>query len=276
MSGFAVVFRADVSETLRARWYQVYIAAFALLMGLFFAFGLGDSSVMGFVGIGRILMTFIQIAMIILPIFVLVTTARTLVGDRELGVWEYLLALPLGLKSFYWGKTLGRVTALAVPLCLGVLLAGGFEALGGGKVPWGAVALIGLFIGAMVACFVGVAILVSVVAPTQEIALGAAFVLWLASEAMIDALLLGLLVKQRLPPEVVVGLALLNPLQAFRTASIALFDPELTVFGPISLTILETYGRAPLLAWAALWPLVLGTAAALLGAWLFVRKDVTA
>lgn len=276
MSGFAVVFRADVSETLRARWYQSYIVAFGLLMALFFAFGLGDSSVMGFTGIGRILMTFIQIAMIILPIFVLVTTARTLVSDRELGVWEYLLALPIGVRSFYWGKTIGRATALTLPLSLGVLLAGGLEALRGGHVPWGAVALVAGFVGAMVVCFVGVAILLSVVAPTQEVALGSAFVVWLTSEALVDALLLGLLVKQRLPPEAVVGLALLNPLQAFRTAAVAVFDPELTVFGPISLTILETFGRGPLLAWALLWPFFLGAAAALVGAWLFVRKDITA
>src|SRR5690606_24206737 len=116
--------------------------------------------------------------------------------------------------------------------------------------------------------------LLSVIVPSQELALGAAFAIWLVLEALIDSLLLGVLVQHRLPAEVVVGLALLNPLQAFRTASILVFDPQLTVFGPISFTMLETFGSTSLLVWSLAWPVCIGIACALVGVRVFSRRDI--
>lgn len=273
---FGLVFRSDLSEVLRARWYQLYVAAFSLLMGLFFAFGLSDSSILGFTGLGRIILTFIQAAIVIVPVFVLVTTARTLVGDRESGVWEYILSWPIDLQAYYWGKTIGRAAAVATPLVVAILIAGGVQSAGGAEVPWSAVVWVAAFIGAMAICFVGVALLLSVLAPSQELALGAALALWLALEALIDSLLLGVLVQQRLPAEIVVGLALLNPLQAFRTASFLVFDPQLTLLGPISFTILDVFGRIALLIWALAWPISVGIGSAFVGSRIFSRRDITA
>jgi hypothetical protein len=39
-----------------------------------------------------------------------------------------------------------------------------------------------------------------------------------------------------------VGIALANPLQVFRTAALALFDPQLIVLGPSAFVILDTFG----------------------------------
>lgn len=275
-SGFAVILWSDLVEVLRARWYQLYVGTFVALMALFFGFGLSESTVMGFTGLNRTLLTFIQAAMIILPVFVLVTTARTLASDRELGVWEYLLSWPVSLRGYFWGKTIGRMTAIALPLGLAIAFAGVAEAIHGGQVPWMAVAwTIGLVVAMAIFC-VGAGVLISVVVASQEMALGAAFALWLVIEALIDSLLLGLLVKQRLPPELLLGLALLNPIQAFRTAGIAVFDPNLTVLGPISYTLLEMVGRTPLLIWSIVWPIAIGFACAVAGGMIFVRKDTTA
>jgi ABC-2 type transport system permease protein len=275
-SGFAVIMWSDLVEVLKARWYQLYVGTFVVLMAVFFGFGLSDATVMGFTGLSRTLLTFIQAAMIILPVFVLVTTARTMASDRELGVWEYLLSWPVTLRGYYWGKTVGRMAAIALPLALAVAFAGVAEAVRGGQVPWVAVAwTIGLMVALAVFC-VGAGVLISVVAASQEMALGTAFALWLVIEALIDSLLLGLLVKQRLPPELLLTLALLNPIQAFRTAGIAVFDPNLTVLGPISYTLLEMVGRTPLLIWSIVWPVAVGVACAIAGAMIFVRKDTTA
>jgi ABC-2 type transport system permease protein len=128
----------------------------------------------------------------------------------------------------------------------------------------------------MVICFTGIAMIISVIAPNQEFAIGLAFAFWLLVEAAIDSLLLGLLVKGRLLAEVVVGLALLNPIQAFRTASIALFDPELTSLGSISLTMIDTIGKTGLIMWAIGWPLLLGGICAWVGQEIFRKSDIVA
>ena len=263
----------DLRETLRARWFQLYVLGFTSLMGLFFVFGLAESQVMGFTGLGRLLLTFIQVTLVVLPIFVLVTTARTLVGDRETGVFEYVLSLPVSLAAYYWGRLLGRTAAIALPLVVALGAGAAIERLRGGDVPWGVVAYYCLLVLALTFCFLGLAMLISVVSRTQEMAIGLAFGVWLLLEALIDALLIGLLVQERAPVEGVVAAALLNPLQAFRTAAIVLFDPELTILGSVSYALLDTLGRGGLLAWALSWPTLLGAGAAGLGAWIFVRRD---
>lgn len=264
----------EMKETFRAKWYQFYVLTVATMIGIFFYFGLAESRALGFTGLGRLLLTLIQISIIVLPIFTMMTTVRTLVGDREAGVWEYNLSVPVKLSSFYWGKGLGRFLSLYLPLAFGMVAAGVVTMVRGYPVPWLVIFLYTGFIGSNLLFFTGIAFLLSVLSKTQEMALGMGFILWLAFEAMIDALLLGLLLKQRVLSEIILGAAFLNPLQSFRMAAIGLFDPELTVLGPIAYTIIEKIGLNNLLAWAILWPSLAGLGLAALGYGFFKNKDL--
>lgn len=265
---------SELRETLHARWYQAYAGGFAAVMAVFFFFGLAESQVLGYTGLGRMLLAFIQLSLVVMPVFVLITTARTFVGDREAGVWEYVLAWPIDLRAYYWGKALGRLLAITAPLIFALLAAGVIEALRGREVPWGVVVYYSALLVSLTVCFLGAALLISVLAATQEVALGVALGIWLVTEVLVDALLLGVLLREQLRPEALIGLALLNPLQAFRMAAIAIFDPDLTVLGPIAYTILEDFGRAGLFTWALVWPAALGLGCAWLGARRFAHHDV--
>lgn len=264
----------EIKETFRARWYQFYLLTVAVMMSLFFYFGLAESRILGFTGLGRILLTLIQASIIVLPIFTMMTTVRTLVSDKETGVWEYNLSLPLKLSSFYWGRALGKFLALYLPLLLGMIAAGLLSIAKGYAVPWSIITLYTLFIGANLICFTGMALLLSVFSRSQEMAIGLGFILWLLFEAMIDALLLGLMLKQRIIAELILGMAFLNPLQSFRMGAIGLFDPELTVLGPISYTIIEKVGLNNLLVWTVFWPCLLGLGLAYVGYLGFKKRDL--
>ena len=48
--------------------------------------------------------------------------------------------------------------------------------------------------------------------------------------------------RGKVAPEFAVTLALANPLQVFRTAALALFDPQLIVLGPSAYVILDLFG----------------------------------
>ncbi|MCL4698929.1 MAG: hypothetical protein KJ023_18065, partial [Burkholderiaceae bacterium] len=78
----------------------------------------------------------------------------------------------------------------------------------------------------------------------------------------------------KLDAELAVTMALANPLQVFRTAALALFDPQLIVLGPSAFVILDLFGVAGYKAFALAYPLVLGVGAATLGYWLFKRGDL--
>lgn len=264
----------ELKETLRARWYQLYILTVSAMISLFFYFGLMESRVLGFIGLGRLLLTLIQICIVILPIFTLMTTVRTFVGDRETGVWEYNLSIPVKLFSFYWGRGIGRYLSLFLPLFVGISLAAIVTLLKGYPVPWKVMILYLTFIGANLLCFTGIALCLSIFSKSQEMALGLAFILWMIFEALIDALLLGLMLKQRIIADAILAIAFFNPLQAFRMAAIALFDPELTILGPIAYTIIEKFGLNNLILWAIFWPSFVGVCFAIWGYIRFKKHDL--
>jgi ABC-2 type transport system permease protein len=266
--------RLDMSESLRARWFLLYTSVFGGLVVLLFVFGLTESRILGFWGLSRLLVTYIQLCMAILPVFLLITTVRSVAGDREAGVVEYLLSLPVGLGPWYWGKLLGRFVVVFAPVLGAMIGAATWATWTQVEVPWNLVGFYTALLAGLAWCFLGIALLISVLARSVDAAQGAAFVVWLVLILFLDLILLGLLVQEQIGVQTVVGVALANPLQVFRTAAMVLFDPDLILLGPSAFVILETFGRSLYLAWAILYPVALGTLCAAIGFVLFRRGDL--
>lgn len=266
--------RLDIVESLRARWFMIYMAVFGGIVALLFLFGLTESRVLGFIGLSRLLVTYIQLTMAILPIFVLITTVRSVAGDREAGVFEYLLSLPVSLGAWFWGKILGRYIVIFAPVFLAMLAAVIIALFKDIEVPWGMFGYYTGLLAAMAACFLGLGMLISSIARSTDMAQGAAFMTWLILLLFLDLILLGVMIQGRVAPEVAVSIALANPLQVFRTAALALFDPQLIVLGPAAYVILDTFGVTGYKIFALLYPATLGVSAAGLGYFLFRRGDL--
>ena len=62
---------ADINESLRSRWFLIYSLIFGGIVVALFVTGLTESRVMGFTGLSRLLVTYLQITMAVLPLFVL-------------------------------------------------------------------------------------------------------------------------------------------------------------------------------------------------------------
>jgi ABC-2 type transport system permease protein len=269
-----LVARFDASESLRARWFAVYAAFFGAVVALLFVFGLTESRILGFMGLSRLLVTYVQLCMAVVPVFVLVTTVRSVAGDREAGVFEYLLALPVGLGAWFWGRTLARLAVVYLPAVAAMLGAAGWARVQEIPVPWQILGTYAAMLGALCTCFLGIAMGISAVARSIDVAQGAAFLLWLALVLFLDLVLLGLLVQQHVPAETVVAIALANPLQVFRTAALMLFDPELVLLGPAAFVLFDVFGRTGYLAWSIAYPAALGALCAAAGFWRFRRSDL--
>jgi ABC-2 type transport system permease protein len=266
--------RLDIVESLRARWFLIYTGVFGGIVALLFLFGLTESRVLGFIGLSRLLVTYIQLTMAILPIFVLITTVRSVAGDREAGVYEYLLSLPVSLGAWFWGKILGRYLVVFAPVFLAMLAAVVIALVKGIDVPWDMFGYYTGLLAAMAACFLGLGMLISAIARSTDMAQGAAFMTWLVLLLFLDLILLGVMIQGRVAPEVAVGIALANPLQVFRTAALALFDPQMIVLGPAAYVILDTFGATGYKVFALAYPTALGLVAAGLGYFIFRRGDL--
>ena len=266
--------KLDVVESLRARWFMIYSLVFGGLVALLFAFGLTESRVLGFIGLSRLLVTYIQLSMAILPIFVLISTVRSVAGDREAGVFEYLLSLPVSLFAWFWGKLLGRYLVVFLPVFLAMLGATLWALFKDIEVPWTMFLYYTGLLAAIAWCFLGIAMLLSTLARSTDVAQGAAFVVWLVMLLFLDLILLGVMIQERAPPELAVALALVNPLQVFRTAALMLFDPQLIILGPAAFVIFDHVGATGFMIYGIVYPVVVGTLCALAGFFMFRRGDL--
>ena len=265
---------SDILESLRSRWFLVYTTVFGGLVVLLFLFGLTESRIMGFTGITRMMITYIQLSMAILPIFILITTVRSVAGDREAGVFEYLLSLPISLSAWFWGKMTGRFVVVFLPVFLALVGALIWGAIKGSEVPWVIFLYYSGLLFSLSWCFLGIGMLISTLARSADVAQGAAFIVWLSLILFLDLILLGVMIRESLPPETAVAIALANPLQVFRAAAMLLFDSQLVLLGPTAYVILDNFGRIGYMAFALIYPILLGTGCAFTGYLLFRRSDL--
>ncbi len=274
MKNLMLIAYLDIKESLRSKWFYVYALVFGGLMALFFITGVSDAVVMGFTGLSRMLLIFIQVTIIILPIFILITTVKSISGDRESNVLEYMLSFPVSLKDYYWGKMLGRFLTVFMPVFLALVLGVIFGLIKGGNLPWGMVFLYSILLFSLCFVFLGIAFFLSTIVKSTDVALGSSFVVWIVLLAFIDIALIGLMLQNRVGDGTIITLALLNPIEVFRIGAISLFDPELTVIGPVAYYLLDTLGSKLLITYAIIYPIVIGALFAFLGYIAFKKKDL--
>jgi len=185
-----------------------------------------------------------------------------------------LLSLPVGLASWYWGKIIGRFTVVFLPVFLAMMLAVLWASIKGADIPWGQVFFYTALLIVLAWCFLGIGMLISSLARSADVAQGAAFLTWLVLLLFLDLILLGLMINDGSSAETIVLIALLNPLQVFRTGAMMLFDPQLVLLGPSAWVILDIFGHTGYLIWALVYPTLLGTLCAWLGYVFFKRGDL--
>ena len=273
-STFQIAF-IELKQTIRSVGFWIYCLLFGGFVAVMFALGITESQIIGFVGLGRLMVTFMQVSMVILPIYVLITTVRSVVGDRESNVMEYILSLPISFSSYFWAKFIGSFIEIFIPVFLALLGATVWGTITDIDVPWDLFALFSCLLAAMVFCFLGIGMFISALSHSQNLAVSSAFIIWLMLVAFLDLILIGVMLKLRMNPEYVIGVGMLNPLQVFRTAVLALFDPKLTVMGPASYYILDTVSRSVFIVFSVVYPIVLGFLFAFFGNKYFNRKDIT-
>lgn len=274
MKNLMLIAYLDLKESIRAKWFLVYSLVFGGMIALFFIAGVTQSQVMGFSGLSRLLLMYIQITIVILPIFILITTVRSISGDRDNHILEYMLSFPISLKQYYWGKILGRFITVFLPVFFAMILAVIYGVIIGASVPWDILFLYSGLLFSLSSAFLGIAFFISSFVKSSEVALGISFFVWIFLLAFIDIALISLMMQNRYEESMIITIALLNPMEIFRVAAISLFDPELTVMGPVAFYILDTFKQSVFVMFSILYPILLGLAFAIFGYKIFSKKDL--
>lgn len=274
MKNLLLISKLDIIESFRSKWFIVYLLIFSGLIAIFFVSGVTNSRVLGFSGLTRLLLLFIQICIVIVPIFILISTVRSISGDRESGLLEYFLSFPLSLKEYYFGKVLGRVFVVFTPLLFALIISVLIGIIKGTKIPWDIFFFYTLLLLALSVVFLSFGFLISSIVKNQEMGQGVAFLLWLILIAFLDIALIGLMLKSAIRETTIYAIALLNPIELFRIAAISLFDPNLAVIGPAAYFILDKFTPTTFIIYTFGYSIIISIFCFFIGYYVFSKKDL--
>lgn len=223
----------ELRDRLRNRWVlaiALVFTAFALVIAYF---GGAQQGAVGLRNIEFTIASLVSLVIYLIPLIALLLGFDAIVGERERGSLDLLLALPITRLELLLGKYLGLAAALSLSTVAGfgaaALLLGaqaGRAALGPYLGFMGSSVLLGL-------AFLSLAVMLSVVAADRTRASGLAIALWFFFVLVFDLVLLGLLVLTggQAGGDWFAWALLLNPADVFRILNVFSLDDVRTLYG---------------------------------------------
>lgn len=273
--GWTASTRLEWGELRRSRWLWLTSACYALLGAMLVTAGARESSLFGFTGMGRVLLSFAHLLLVVLPLLALSATTQLVPRARDDGTIELLFSHPLSRLGYLVGLWFARLFGLALPLVLTQLALGLVGRLFFAEpIPWPMLWHTTSVSLALLVCFTGVGLLLSVSTRGQAKAVVYGLLVWAACVALVDMALLGVLLQWRLHPRVVFFLASINPVQMARLGLLAGIEPDLTTLGPVGFYLAHQVGAATLFLLGTLGPVAVGVLALAVGARRFATGDL--
>lgn len=271
----SAVCRLELAEVMRSRWLIFCGLLYGVVAAVFVLVGMRESSVLGFTGMGRVLLSFCHALVLLLPLLALSATGQVVNRARDDGTMELLFSHPLSRGGYYAAVTLTRYGALVVPLVATVLLMAVLGRLAFGEaVPLGFTLRTVLVSASLLAAFTGVGLCLSTLVRSQARSTMYVLLVWAMAIALLDFALCGVLLQLRLNARAIFLLASLNPVECARVALLAGAEPELPALGPVGFYLANRLGDGALLLLGVLWPALIGVGAWLIGLRAFRRGDL--
>lgn len=275
LRSYWAVAQLDLAEVLRSRWLVFCVVVYAVLAGVFLLVGMRESTVFGFTGTGRVLVSYVHALLVLLPLMALVATGQVVNKARDDGTLEILFSQPISRGAFFSAISSVRFLVLLVPLALLMVAVGIFgRVVFAQAIAWSFIGHCVVLCSVLIWSFCGIGLWVSTTVQNSARATMYLLLIWVAGIALMDFALAGLMLQWRLEPRVVFAIAALNPVQSIRMALLSSADPELSVLGPVGFYLANQIGSTGLYALGVVWPTVLGTSAWLAGLWKLRRGDV--
>ncbi len=227
----------EFRDRMRNRWVLAVALVFAVIALLIAYFGGAQQGQVGFRSIEFTIASLVSLVIYLIPLIAMLLGFDAVVGERERGSLDLLLALPLTRLELLLGKYLGLAAALTASTLAGfglVALVLARHLTWAGLYHFGGFILSSVLLGL---AFLSLAVLLSVLARDRTRASGMAIALWFGFVLVFDLLLLGLLVLTggRYGGEAFPYLLLLNPADVFRILNVFSLDDIRAMYGLASI-----------------------------------------
>jgi len=245
MADFAnvqAIMRKELRDAMHNRWFIVFTIAFAGLALALSALIQPGGTQLRMMSYSRTAASLINLVLLFVPLISLTLGSANLTGDRETGALVYLLAQPVSRVEVLLGKYLGMAGALLATLTLGFGVAGMALSLQGSIQDAGSYLFTVILAYLLALAMLSLGFLMSTIAQKTTAALGGALFLWLLLVFIGDLGIMGTAISTQMPIQTVFFIAVLNPLQMFKIASILTIQANLEVLGPAGLYATDQFG----------------------------------
>ncbi|MBK8136314.1 MAG: ABC transporter permease subunit [Chloroflexi bacterium] len=262
----------ELRDAMRNRWFIVFTIAFAGLALALSALTQPTGTQLRAMSYSRTAANLINLVLLFVPLIGLTLGSANLTGDRETGALVYLLAQPVSRIEVLLGKYFGLAGALLATLTLGFGVAGAALVIQGSFQDAASYLMTVVLSYLLALAMLSLGTLMSTLSRKTTTALGGALFLWLFLVFIGDLGIMGTAIATQMSIQAVFFVAILNPLQMFKIASILTIQANLEVLGPAGLYATDQFGA--LLPILLIGLLLLWIVLPLLGAMLlFARQE---
>lgn len=223
-------------DRIRNRWVLAVSVVFTVLALVIAYFGSAQQGSVGFHSVEVTIASLVSLVIYLVPLIALVLGFDAIVGERERGSLDLLLAMPITRLELLLGKFLGLAAALSFSTvagfgCAGLVLASSMSV--DALFHYFGFILSSILLGMS---FLSLAVSLSVLAQDRTSASGIAIALWFFFVLVFDLILLGVLVATGGELGVMGGnlfpyLLFLNPADVFRILNIFTLEEVRTLYG---------------------------------------------
>jgi len=238
-----LIMRKEAGESLKNRWFMIYTICFSALALLVLMFSTMGGDIAGFSGFGRTAASIINLVLLFIPLIAVITGGLSISQERENGTLPYLLSHPIDKNEVFLGKFLGLLITIWFSILLGFGIAGAGVAIMGNQGEISGYLITVLLSVMLAAIFLSIGFLVSVYSRKASKAIGISVFLWLFFIILGDLGIMGTTVVMDLGIKQVFILALLNPAEVFKIASVLVLSPRFDILGPVGVYAVRTFGQ---------------------------------
>ena len=223
----------EFRDRMRNRWVLAVALVFTVFSLVIAYFGGAQQGSVGFRSIEFTIASLVSLVFYLIPLIALLLGFDAIVGERERGSLDLLLALPITRLELLLGKYLGLAGALALSTVGGFGLVAVLLTVQLGSA--GLYHYLGFMLSSVLLglAFLSLAVMLSVLAADRTRASGLAIALWFFFVLVFDLLLLGFLVATggEVGGDAIAWLLLLNPADVFRILNVFSLDEVKNLYG---------------------------------------------
>ena len=238
----SVIARKVIREASRDRWFWLYCAGFAALAGAITVTAVPDQNLIGSGGFGRTAASLVALVQLVVPLMALTLGARYLAGERDSGTLVFLLCHPVSRTEVLLGTYVGLAGSMFAAVTTGFGAAGLFSALRSASTDPVLLVSLAALSWLLSLAMLGIGLLISSTVRSASTALGMALFVWLSVVFLGDLGVMGTVVATRLPVSALFATVMVNPVEAFRLASVVALDGSLDALGPAGTYAVDRFG----------------------------------